>query len=324
VFHTSVVFDNRIWVLGGYDGSYRNDVWYSSDGVNWYCATENAPWSGRSGHTSVVFDNKIWVLGGYDGSYRNDVWYSSDGINWYCTTKNAPWPRREGHTSVVFDNKIWVIGGWNGYERNDVWYSLYGVNWYCATENAPWSGRWEHTSVVFDNKIWVLGGCDSSCYRNDVWCMVSEKEKPRYPCDLVISDIKFYEPSNNNKLDGHEKGEIRFKIENKGKGEAINVKAKITPISLPQGLDYNKLVDIGIIKPKEVKEVKVDVSGKGDLKTGEAKFRIEVLEEYGYDAEPFTISFNTESFKPPSFILADYGIDDDKEGESYGNNNGII
>ena len=76
--HTSVVFDNKIWVLGGYDGKYyRNDVWYSSDGENWTRATKNAGWSGRYGHTSVVFDNKIWVLGGYDGSYRNDVWYST-------------------------------------------------------------------------------------------------------------------------------------------------------------------------------------------------------------------------------------------------------
>ena len=24
---TSVVFDNKMWVMGGYDGSYRNDVW---------------------------------------------------------------------------------------------------------------------------------------------------------------------------------------------------------------------------------------------------------------------------------------------------------
>ena len=26
--HTSVVFDGRMWVLGGYDGTYRNDVWW--------------------------------------------------------------------------------------------------------------------------------------------------------------------------------------------------------------------------------------------------------------------------------------------------------
>jgi hypothetical protein len=122
--HTSVVFDNKIWVIGGFDNNwfYKNDVWYSSDGINWTLATSSAPWSGRAGHTSVVFDNKIWVIGGFDDSWppKNDVWYSSDGINWTLATDTAPWSERYGHTSVVFDNKIWVIGG---YLFQDVWYT---------------------------------------------------------------------------------------------------------------------------------------------------------------------------------------------------------
>ena len=69
-WHTSVVFDNKIWVIGGCENSssYKNDVWYSTDGVNWTQATANAGWSARYGHTSVVFNNKIWVIGGYDAN----------------------------------------------------------------------------------------------------------------------------------------------------------------------------------------------------------------------------------------------------------------
>jgi hypothetical protein len=165
--HTSVVFDNKIWVIGGLDFGFnrKNDVWYSSDGINWTCATANAGWSARSGHASVVFDNKIWVIGGYSDWYpRNDIWYSSDGINWTCTTANAAWSVRSCHTSFVFDNKMWVIGG--SPDTNDVWYSSDGINWTCATANAGWSARDGHTSVVFDNKMWVIGGFP---YTNDVW-----------------------------------------------------------------------------------------------------------------------------------------------------------
>jgi hypothetical protein len=172
--HTSVVFDNKIWVIGGYDGGWppRNDVWYSSDGINWTLATDNAPWSGRWEHTSVVFDNKIWVIGGIDDNWppRNDVWYSSDGINWTLANDNAPWSGRYGHTSVVFDNKIWVIGGYDGSGlKNDVWYSSDGINWTLATDTALWSERAGHTSVVFDNKILVIGGYDGNNFLNDVW-----------------------------------------------------------------------------------------------------------------------------------------------------------
>ncbi|MBT9190589.1 Kelch repeat-containing protein, partial [Zobellia russellii] len=67
---------------GGYDGTYKNDVWYSNDGLTWTEATSAPPFSGRSGHTTAVFDNKLWVIGGYDGTYKNDVWYSNDGLTW--------------------------------------------------------------------------------------------------------------------------------------------------------------------------------------------------------------------------------------------------
>lgn len=123
--HSSVVFDNKLWVIGGYDESSKNDVWYSTDGLNWTCATDSAEWQPRYGHTSVVFENKIWVIGGFDHTnLYDDVWYSSDGVNWIRATDSAGWTARTGHSSVVFDNKIWLLGGSdaNG-QRNDVWYS---------------------------------------------------------------------------------------------------------------------------------------------------------------------------------------------------------
>jgi len=172
--HTSVVFDNRLWVIGGDSGSYRNDVWTSTDGVTWTLATANAPWSARKRHTSVVFDNRLWVIGGRNSSNSlgNDVWSSVDGVTWTLATSNAPWSARERHTSVAFDNRLWVIGGDDGSSRrNDVWSSADGVTWTQATAAAPWSRRFGHSSVVFNNRLWVTGGFDSSFsgYRDDVW-----------------------------------------------------------------------------------------------------------------------------------------------------------
>ena len=167
--HTSVVFDNKLWVIGGYDGSSKlNDVWYSTDGLSWAQAAARAGWSGRTVHTSVVFDDKLWVIGGYDGSHKNDVWYSADGVNWTQATSSAGWSARYNHTSVVFNDKIWVLGGYGSGYRNDVWYSEDGLNWLQATSDAGWAGRDDHTNVVFDNKLWVLGGWDGSRFE-DVW-----------------------------------------------------------------------------------------------------------------------------------------------------------
>jgi hypothetical protein len=172
LWYTSVVFGNKVWVLGGFVG---DDVWYSTNCVNWTLATASAGWLPRGGHTSAVFNDRIWVLGGgdYRGNHLNDVWNSTDGVNWVQATDSAEWSGRFGHTSVVFDNKMWVLGGesqGHPFGSNDVWNSIDGVNWICATDSVDWSGRMEQASVVFDNKIWVLGGCTQPLNgKNDVW-----------------------------------------------------------------------------------------------------------------------------------------------------------
>ena len=80
--HTSVVFDTKMWVIGGMpnNGTFRlNDVWYSTDGANWTCADTTADWAPRGWHTSVVYDNKIWALGGdstINSLTMSDVWSS--------------------------------------------------------------------------------------------------------------------------------------------------------------------------------------------------------------------------------------------------------
>jgi len=150
--HAAVVFQNKIWVLGGWtEEGYKNDVWYSSDGVNWTQATPSAGWSKRRSSQVVVFNNKMWLLGGLESGdiNRNDVWSSTDGINWNLEVTNAEWPPISQHAAVVFDNKIWILGGalnMYGDGSNEVWYSADGKNWAKAT-NAEWSGRWAHSAV---------------------------------------------------------------------------------------------------------------------------------------------------------------------------------
>ncbi len=171
---SGLVFNGKMWVLGGNDGStQKNDVWSSADGITWTQATASAGWSARANHTTVVFNDgsgeEIWVMGGLGGSTKyNDVWKSSNGINWSLVTSSSNWSARFVHASVVYGNKMWVLGGNNGNRINDVWHSSDGVSWTQETSNANWSVRHNHSSVVHNNKIWVLGGSSSS-EKNDVW-----------------------------------------------------------------------------------------------------------------------------------------------------------
>jgi len=131
--HSSVVYNNRIWVI------CSEGVWNSSDGTSWTLARkgplpwDNPPYLYIVGREAVVCDGKIWVMGGetiMTTIGQSDVWYTTDGKAWTRATPSAGWTGRVGHAVVVFDRKIWVLGGfapgWKGTQGrllNDVWYS---------------------------------------------------------------------------------------------------------------------------------------------------------------------------------------------------------
>ncbi|MBE0411455.1 MAG: hypothetical protein IBX69_17160, partial [Anaerolineales bacterium] len=65
-------------LMGGYDGSRRNDVWRSTDrGATWTQMNGAAGWTARDYHSSVALaDGSIVLMGGRVSSwdYLNDVW----------------------------------------------------------------------------------------------------------------------------------------------------------------------------------------------------------------------------------------------------------
>lgn len=124
----SVVFQNRIWILGGgtYDTPkkpdriFYNDVWSSADGVHWEQVVETTPWKPRQYHDVAMFDDRMWVMEGYhkDGGNRKDVWCSADGVNW-TEVPNTPWAPRHAASVFVYDNALWMVAGNN--MKSDVW-----------------------------------------------------------------------------------------------------------------------------------------------------------------------------------------------------------
>jgi hypothetical protein len=187
-----VVFNDRMWVMGGNDGTRDlNDVWYSRDGTIWTLATAHAGWSPRDEHSSVVFGDKMWVIGGNGGDVStygksNDVWASEDGVNWTEVAETTSWWPRSDHASVVYDNRIWILGGDPFYiiygKLSDVWYSYNGRDWRLATAYADWPVRSGHAAAVFQDRIWILGGAinggryTSSYLGNDIWFTAPEAD----------------------------------------------------------------------------------------------------------------------------------------------------
>ncbi|EKD81676.1 MAG: hypothetical protein ACD_39C01695G0001, partial [uncultured bacterium] len=181
--HAMISFNNKLWVIGGFDGwNYLNDVWSSGDGKAWTRETAAAAFAARSGHACIVYDGKLWMTGGYSDSNGlfDDVWSSSDGKNWIRVSSSAEYSARSAHSMAVFANKLWIIGGESVDENNtpilldDCWSSSTGSSWQSHSSIVTFFPRKLHVSGVVNNRLWIWGGYGEDSEANlralnDVW-----------------------------------------------------------------------------------------------------------------------------------------------------------
>ncbi len=182
--HGLVVFNDRLWVIGGWTNPSGgtnthvrlNDVWSSADGVTWREEVSSAAFSPRTGHVALAFDGKLWVVGGSTaGGAVNDVWSSSDGVSWAQATAEAAFAPRYSHRVVGFNNAMWLIGGGAADAFDDIWRSTDGANWTQVTPTgAHFSARTRHELAVANGRMYVIAGASNQDYffgiaHNDVW-----------------------------------------------------------------------------------------------------------------------------------------------------------
>lgn len=164
-----VVHKNKMYVVGG---DLIDDVWTSTDGVDWILLASQAPFGER--YTPIVHSNgeHIYLYGGqywttvWWCSNRpdclpaapKDVWRSKDGAIWEKVIADAPWTGRALiHGSLFFDEEIFLVGGGlknatgrlseTYAEFTDIWSSRDGVTWQKKTDNMGFLGR-THFSVL--------------------------------------------------------------------------------------------------------------------------------------------------------------------------------
>ena len=135
--HQAVVFNDRIWVLGG--GSYqpnlqvRNDVWCSEDGAKWTEVLREAPWEPRIWFSAAVYRDRMWVLGGstHGNKLITGVWSSADGKEWTELKSDVSWSPRHEQSVFVFEDKLWVAGGYDPVTlSSEVWSLHLPEDWF--------------------------------------------------------------------------------------------------------------------------------------------------------------------------------------------------
>jgi hypothetical protein len=178
------VFDNKMWLIGGYNGLGTADIWSSVDGKNWEKEHDNAPFGERFGFDVTEFNGELWLTGGHVTSpyvEKQDIWKSSDGKNWQEVLSEALWEVRHGHETLVYDDKLWLIGGFDEYADDslkpnflEVWNTEDGITWQLITDQAEFQTVFDDSVVVFNDQLTLVQSLifsDEKGYfgQNNIW-----------------------------------------------------------------------------------------------------------------------------------------------------------
>lgn len=175
----TVVFKDRIWILGGMDANHQpgNGVWSTADGVTWTEASAAAPFGGLAGMAAVAYQGSILAMGGSiagGNGVSTAIWKSEDGVTWTRWMENAPFKCTTGMEAVAYQDRLWIIGGSRqqyGYAESPrgemdslinkkVWRSPDGQRWHA--DDAPGALlRGGFSATIFGDKLWMLFGYGS-------------------------------------------------------------------------------------------------------------------------------------------------------------------
>lgn len=127
----TVVFNERIWIIGGYKTYYdgqlycSNEIWSSSDGINWEESNVERHWEDRYNFGLTEFNDTLWMAGGSSESipFLDEVWFSPNGYNWYKSSNQTSFSGRTRPALINFKNAMWLIAGEGPYDDmlGDVW-----------------------------------------------------------------------------------------------------------------------------------------------------------------------------------------------------------
>ncbi|MBI1796522.1 MAG: hypothetical protein HY076_08035 [Candidatus Eisenbacteria bacterium] len=177
---------NRMLVIGGYDGTSRNDVWSLSlpDMVWTQLAPGGATFPGREDH-SAAYDpvrDRVIVFGGQAGNSLNDVWELrlSPALEWHPIFPGGVGPNGRSQQSMIYDpdhDRMIVFGGADQSFHSDLW-ALWlsgGTGWarLWSTNVGP-SNRLLHTAVwdAARHRMVLYGGeTGASAYSDEAWAL---------------------------------------------------------------------------------------------------------------------------------------------------------
>lgn len=170
----AIAFQGKLFVMGGENSggaAFLNDVWSTTDCVNWSQVVSAAPWTKRRSMGLAVLGDTLYLIGGDGAAIYNDVWSTPDGVNWTQVQSAMPMTARLGFGVAALNNGIFLAGGITaaGAEQQDVWFTPDGVVWTQMVAPAGFSPRYYFSMLAYQNKLWIFGGISLGVVLSNVY-----------------------------------------------------------------------------------------------------------------------------------------------------------
>jgi len=186
--HSAVVYEDCLYVFGGYDGNYKNDFYkFNFTKNHWSKIKHNDSeiWPSSRYRTScTVVGDKMYMFGGHDGQQQlNDFYYYHFNMKkWFLINypkSFGPSPR-DSHILAHSDDSIFLFGGSSGWAKSDFYqFEINKEEWKTIKhdDGVKPSCRFWHVGAVVNDKLYIFGGYDGKIRLNDFYFFVISKDK---------------------------------------------------------------------------------------------------------------------------------------------------
>lgn len=162
----------------------------------------------------------------------------------------------------------------------------------------------------------LLGSAVAQVYSPSRYVSIKTNKvpKPNGTVDLVLSISPKLENDDNSNglLDANEHCRVRFKIKNNGTGTAYKLLLSIKQEKNVNGVSVSYNKEIGNLSSRESKEIVFDILANEYVGNKTENLKISISEGNGFDADPSIFSFQTQAFKYPQLVVADYKFSSDQ------------
>lgn len=129
--------------------------------------------------------------------------------------------------------------------------------------------------------------------------VVKDNDAPALTCSPVVIN----EDNANGILEKNEKPVIEFTVENRGKGKAYNVTAKLTLENYIKGISYDEEISIGNLDVNAEQKVSIPITIDESLETASGVFIVNITEGNGNDVSPVRVNFQSRGENQYNYIM---------------------